>query len=213
MKPILALSGGVLFLVAIPANVTLWLAVILTALITALLAGWAALIVQSLVGRGDLEPYFTAELDWHCPPENDEVMILDATFGFVDSRGDLYEVEKGMETDGASIGSVLPYLLVGWLARWALGGTPFTGPFRPAAVVHDGPYRRAQDRRLWRALISAKRATADRLIQEAATCRRYVIGGREIARQPAPLWRATIVMAVLRLAGAFAWRDNARGGA
>src|SRR6185436_282268 len=104
--------------------------------------------------------------------------------------------------DGASVGSLLPWPIIGWLARWAIGGTPLTGPFRPAAVSHDGIYARAADASAWRALISLRRAVGDRIIYEAARCKRYVLkNGKVIQRKPAPWIKAFVVMALLRLAG------------
>jgi hypothetical protein len=48
------------------------------------------------------------------------------TFGFVDSRGQAWDVPAGMVTDGASVPRVF----------WAMF-PPWTGNYRKAAVIHD----------------------------------------------------------------------------
>lgn len=170
---------------------------------------WLALIVQSLAGIGNHLPHFRGVLLWHCPPEDDDVMVTDRQFGYADSRGTEHDVPCGLRSDGASVGSLLPWPFIGLLVRWALGGTPFTGPFRPAAVVHDALYARAEESSFWRALLSPARAEADRVIFEAARCR-FVVAepGKTVDRKPASLVRAFIVLAMLRLAGWKAWIDD-----
>jgi hypothetical protein len=54
-------------------------------------------------------------------------MVLVEDFAFRDSAGKLWEVPTGSGVNGASIPSVL----------WSLLGSPFTGPYRRAAVIHD----------------------------------------------------------------------------
>jgi hypothetical protein len=78
---------------------------ILAVVLTAFLTAWAALIVQSLAGGGDQEPYFASELDFHCPPDDDNVVILDADFVFIDSNGVETRSRKDLRSDGASVGS------------------------------------------------------------------------------------------------------------
>ncbi len=181
------------------------IAVVFTVLVTI----WIALIVESLAGTGPFEPYFATELDFHCPPENDDEVILDSRFTFVDSNGEEHTSPAGMWSDGASVGQLMPWPIIGWLARWAIGGTPLTGPFRPAAVPHDGIYATAKESSFWRALISLRRAVGDRVIYEAARCRRYILkDGRRIERKPASWLRAFVVMAILRIAGFKAWMDD-----
>ncbi len=53
-------------------------------------------------------------------------MRLEQPFGYVDPKGQAWEVPAGTETDGASIPRVL------WVSH-----PPFTGKYRAAAVVHD----------------------------------------------------------------------------
>lgn len=176
---------------------------------TAIVTAWAALIVQSLAGGGDLEPYFATILDDHAKPDDDDVIVLDAPFIFVDSNGERHEAERGMESDGASVGFLLPWPIVGWLTRIALRGTQFTGPFKPAAIAHDGIYARAKDSKWFRALISMQRAVGDRVIFEAARCELYRLpDGRTFTRKPAQWWRAFVVCALLRVAGFKAWMDD-----
>lgn len=52
---------------------------------------------------------------------------LDQPFGYVDPSGTMWQAEKGLVTDGASI----PWPL------WSIVGGPFEGQFRRAAVIHD----------------------------------------------------------------------------
>ncbi len=53
-------------------------------------------------------------------------MRLEQPFGYVDPKGQAWDVPAGSETDGASIPRVL------WVSH-----PPFTGKYRAAAVVHD----------------------------------------------------------------------------
>jgi hypothetical protein len=178
-------------------------------LIGSTVMGWAALIVQSLAGIGNHPTWFDGTIQAHCPPDNDEVMILDRTFGYVDSTGAARFAPASLATDGASVGSLLPIPLIGLLVRWAIGGTPFTGPFRPAAIMHDAEYARATESSFWRALLSQRRADADRVIFEAARCTHVAMApGKIVDRKPAGLVRAFIVLAILRIAGFKAWMDD-----
>jgi hypothetical protein len=52
---------------------------------------------------------------------------LDQPFGYVDASGTMWQAEKGLVTDGASI----PWPL------WSIIGGPFEGEYRRAAVIHD----------------------------------------------------------------------------
>ena len=61
-------------------------------------------------------------------PQPDGIrMIVQGPFGFRDKRGREWPVAAGFETDGASIPRAL----------WTILGSPFTGKYLPAAVVHD----------------------------------------------------------------------------
>jgi hypothetical protein len=54
-------------------------------------------------------------------------MELKRAFGFIDSKGQHWDVPKGTIVNGASI----PRLL------WTVVGSPFTGKYRKASVIHD----------------------------------------------------------------------------
>src|SRR5687767_15087853 len=61
-------------------------------------------------------------------------MKLTQPFGYIDSKGQLWQVPAGTETDGASIPRIF------WVTH-----PPFTGKYRRAAVIHDH-YCRIQSR-------------------------------------------------------------------
>lgn len=185
-------------------------AIIIAAIVAIFATAWAALIIQSLASAGKLEPYFASEIIGHFPPENDDYFILDEDFIFVDSNGKRWIARKGMQSDGASVGSLLGIPVIGMLVIWAIRGTPLTGPLRPAAFAHDGIYARAMDESFWWALVSSLRAAGDRVIFEAARCRSYRIGRFIRSRVPMATLRAFVVMALLRVAGWKAWIDDSR---
>lgn len=54
-------------------------------------------------------------------------MTLLRDFHYVDGRGSDWDAEKGLVTDGASIPRI----------AWTIMGSPFTGAYRNAAVIHD----------------------------------------------------------------------------
>ncbi len=54
-------------------------------------------------------------------------MEIGSPFGFVDGKGRRWEVAAGVQTDGASIPRAL----------WSIVGSPFTGKYLRAAVIHD----------------------------------------------------------------------------
>lgn len=60
-------------------------------------------------------------------PLQDGAMEIGAPFGFVDQTGRRWEVPPGSKTDGASIPRAL----------WSIAGSPFTGNYLRAAVIHD----------------------------------------------------------------------------
>jgi Protein of unknown function (DUF1353)/Bacterial SH3 domain len=61
-------------------------------------------------------------------PERDGIhMTTVRPFGYVDDTGKRWETKAGLKTDGASIPRVL----------WSVIGSPFTGKYLPAAVIHD----------------------------------------------------------------------------
>lgn len=61
------------------------------------------------------------------PLSDGRLMRLEEEFGFIDYRNRDWPVPIGVEVDGASI----PRLL------WSLAGSPFTGKYRDASVIHD----------------------------------------------------------------------------
>jgi hypothetical protein len=65
------------------------------------------------------------------------VMKLAEDFGFIDPQGKTWHAPAGLVTDGASI----PQLL------WSIAGSPFSGAYRRAAVLHDAAYRVRTDER------------------------------------------------------------------
>src|SRR5690242_2835861 len=61
-------------------------------------------------------------------PVGDGVLMeVVQSFGFVDARNRKWEVPAQYRTDGASIPMPL----------WSIIGSPFTGKYVPAAIVHD----------------------------------------------------------------------------
>lgn len=66
---------------------------------------------------------------WLRSKHEDRRMVLhsDTTLRFVRSNGEVISAAVGLEFDGASIPPVF----------WVLFGSPFTGKYRLAAVIHD----------------------------------------------------------------------------
>jgi hypothetical protein len=157
-----------------------------------------------------LPPYFIGILDWHCPPDDDDVMILDASLVLIDSRGNRHEAPKGLETDGASVGALLGLPVIGWLTQLVLRGNQFTGPIRPAAVVHDANYARATETTFWAAFVSPQRAIADMALFDGMRARYVVDGEKVIERKPASWFSAAMVHFLLRVAGWAAWIEDSR---
>lgn len=152
-----------------------------------------------------IPPCFIGQLSWRCPPDDDAVMVLTTPLTFVDPRGRWWRAPRGLVSDGVSVGQLLRIPVLGWLVARTIGGTPFTGPFRWAAVLHDAAYGSATAMSLWQAFRSPERAAADRLMREAAQC--ATVCGRP-DRHAAPAWRAWVVWAALRIGGAKAWKDD-----
>lgn len=72
----------------------------------------------------------TVKAEWLTPKNPTDTfrdMKLLDTFGFVDSKGQHWDVPSGYVTNGASI----PWGL------WNIIGGPYDGPYRDAAVIHD----------------------------------------------------------------------------
>ena len=66
----------------------------------------------------------TVIAEWTTP---DRVMRLTADFAYLDPAGARWDAKAGSEIDGASIPPVL----------WSVVGSPYTGQYRNASVVHD----------------------------------------------------------------------------
>ena len=98
---------------------------------------------------------------------------------FRDEAGRVWRVPLGFVTDGASIPREL----------WSIIGSPFTGPYRIAAVLHDAAY----------ATLGVAKLDADRMLREAALamgCSR---------------WLADALYAGVRAGGLGAYVEDQRG--
>ena len=84
------------------------------------------------------------------PRNNDRKMGLIEEFWFLDRAGERWTAEAGYEIDGATIPRAL----------WTLVGSPYTGQYRRASVVHD----KACDEAVGN---PARRRAADRMFYEA----------------------------------------------
>jgi hypothetical protein len=69
--------------------------------------------------------------EWLVDAGPDREMRLLEPFSFVDPAGRLWEVPAGMEVNGASIPRTL----------WSSVGSPYTGDYRRAAILHDAAIR------------------------------------------------------------------------
>lgn len=65
--------------------------------------------------------------EWLCDEGEDSNMCMLETFWYTDPQGRRWEAPKGSITNGASIPRTL----------WSSVGSPFTGNYRRAAIVHD----------------------------------------------------------------------------
>lgn len=81
---------------------------------------------------------------WLSEPQADRRMELLEAFTFTDAAGKVWDAPKGHRVDGASIPRAL----------WTQVGSPFTGDYRRASILHDvncdrhphdGPERKAGD--------------------------------------------------------------------
>ena len=91
------------------------------------------LVPQHPAGAQSKGGQFKGEIVW-TPLIDGRNMKLVQPFGYVDSKGQVWDVPAGAETDGASIPSLF------WITH-----PPFTGKYRSAAVIHDY-YCRSQSR-------------------------------------------------------------------
>jgi hypothetical protein len=69
---------------------------------------------------------YIGRLIWTPLPDGVHMELVDK-FGFRDERGLDWPVPKGTRVDGASIPQAL----------WSIAGSPFTGKYRDASVIHD----------------------------------------------------------------------------
>lgn len=106
----------------------------------------------------------------------DQLMRLDKTIHFYDSKSRKWTAPEGLIFDGASIPRPL----------WPVVGSPFTGPYRRAAVFHDAAYQ---------ARVSTRRE-ADWMLYEAMRC------------DQTPLRLAWTIWAGVRLFGWLPWRHK-----
>lgn len=65
--------------------------------------------------------------EWLSDDGPDRAMRVAETFSFTDAKGRRWEVPAGMEVDGATIPRTL----------WSSVGSPYTGDYRRAAILHD----------------------------------------------------------------------------
>jgi hypothetical protein len=91
-----------------------------------LFAGAALVLTVACSGKGGAFGHFEGKVktEWI---EADRKMQLLEDFGYVDGKGERWPAPKGSIIDGASIPQVL----------WTVAGSPYTGEYRNASVVHD----------------------------------------------------------------------------
>lgn len=65
--------------------------------------------------------------EWLCQHGDDRNMCLLETFWYIDPQGRRWEAPKGAITNGASIPRTL----------WSSVGSPYTGNYRRASIIHD----------------------------------------------------------------------------
>lgn len=70
-------------------------------------------------------------VEWLSEPGPDRAMRMLAPFSFIDGKGRTWAVPAGLALDGATIPRTL----------WSSVGSPFTGDYRRAAIVHDAAIR------------------------------------------------------------------------
>lgn len=97
---------------------------------------------------------------WLTEPDDDRRMQLLELFRFQDPAGEFWDASVGSTVDGASIPRPL----------WTLVGSPYTGDYRRASVVHDVACARAGTDR-------SRRRAADRMFYHA--CRAGDCGVRQ----------------------------------
>lgn len=80
-------------------------------------------------------------------PDGLQMQIVEP-FAFTDAAGRVWPVPAGFVTDGASIPRAL----------WSIVGSPFTGAYRVAGVLHDSAYSQ----------LGVTKNDADNMLREAA---------------------------------------------
>jgi hypothetical protein len=139
------------------------------------LLGLAVFSASSCKGERDSLPNASAVVET-CPTEaawgefgpypllrdigNGDIFLLDAPFTFRDRNGKVWTARKDLRWDGASIPRAL----------WTAVGSPMTGCYRWASMVHDECYKHA-DEYIGR---SVTRKDADRMFHDG--CRAKGIG-------------------------------------
>jgi hypothetical protein len=95
-------------------------------LLTTALAA-AGTIGMNSIGLADPIDHFVGDLKLIDLDPEGLRFTLEQAFGYVDPSGVMWQAEKGLVTDGASI----PWPF------WSIVGGPFEGQYRRAAVIHD----------------------------------------------------------------------------
>jgi hypothetical protein len=93
----------------------------------------AVVLLRATVSAGPAEyGHFKGDLEvkWLVGPSNDpqwnRVQLL-KELAFIDADSTLWDAPEGTVSDGATIPRPL----------WSVVGSPYTGPYLPAAVIHD----------------------------------------------------------------------------
>ncbi len=118
---------------------------------------------------------FTGKVRAEWQDDGMTMRLLDPV-SFTDSNGREWIAEAGFVTDGASIPQAL----------WSLVGSPFTGRYRVAAVLHDAAYRTP----------GIPKAQADLMLRDAA----LALG--------CPHWLAEAIYAGVTIGGAGPYADD-----
>ncbi len=92
-------------------------------------------------------------------------------------KGKLWEANPGLVYDGASIPRIF----------WWLIGSPFTGHYREAAVLHDAYYANHRDR---------TRKQTDKMFKA------------KMLKDDVSTWKIYVIYTTVRLAGWMAWAKN-----
>jgi len=131
------------------------------------LLGLAVFCASSCRGERESEPRDAAGVEL-CPTEatwgefgpypslrdigSGDIFLLDAPFTFRDRTGKVWTARKGLKWDGASIPRAL----------WTAVGSPMTGCYRWASMVHDECYKHADEY----IGLSVSRKDADRMFHD-----------------------------------------------